>query len=130
MTTIIIVLSEELIGPHAEATSAPPSDVVFPVGHAWQVSDDVAPVAELYRPATQSVQISEDTAAEVDEYFPASQSSQSLKPLYEPGLQSTQSDTENPPFELCPAAGHWYAHEYEYFEPSIVPIVSKADPVA
>ena len=51
---------------HSEA----PYDAVLPVGHAKQVSDDVAPVAELYRPATQSVQV---TAAEVDEYFPAGQ---------------------------------------------------------
>ena len=81
---------------HSEA----PYDVVFlPVGHAKQVSDDVAPVVELYRPATQSVQVS---AAEVDEYLPVPQGMQVLDPelLYFPALQSTQSELESPPLGL------------------------------
>ena len=76
---------------HSEDSEAP-YGVVLPDGHAWQVSDEFAPVAELYRPATQSVQVSEDSAAEVDEYFPASQSVQleDAEELKEPASQAKQ----------------------------------------
>ena len=85
--------------------SESPYDVVLPVGHAEQVSDDVAPVAELYRPATQSVQVS---AAEVDEYLPVPQGMQSINDPseYFPARQFSQSELECPPLGLCLPAGH------------------------
>ena len=84
---------------HSEDSEAP-YGVILPVGHAKQVSDDVAPVAELYRPTTQSVQVS---AAEVDEYFPASQSAQleDAEELKEPASQAKHvSDDVAPVVEL------------------------------
>ena len=82
---------------HSEA----PYDVVLPVGHAKQVSDEVAPAAELYRPATQSMQ--ESAATTADAYFPASQSVQleDAAELTEPASHAKQvSDDVAPVAEL------------------------------